>query len=71
MPQVKGEKILVSVEEAVSLLSIGRSKLLDLTYDGSIPSIKVGRRRLYSLESLQVWARDEMVKQGVGLWIEG
>jgi excisionase family DNA binding protein len=71
MPEVKGDKILVSVSEAASLMSLGRSKFLDLTYDGSIPSIKVGTRRLYSLESLQVWARDEMVKQGVGLWIEG
>jgi excisionase family DNA binding protein len=63
MPEVKGDKILVSVSEGASLLSLGRSKFLDLTYDGSIPSIKVGRRRLYSLERLQVWARDEMVKR--------
>ena len=62
MPEVNGDKILVSVAEAMELLSLGRSKLLDLTYGGEIPSLTIGRRRLYPLEQLQVWARNQMVK---------
>jgi excisionase family DNA binding protein len=48
-------KMLVSVEEAMSALSLGRSKLLELTYSGEIPSVKVGRRRLFSVDELQQW----------------
>ena len=48
-------KMLVSVEEAMSALSLGRSKLLELTYNGEIPSVKVGRRRLFSVDELQQW----------------
>ena len=48
-------KILISVEEAMSALSLGRSKLLELTYSGEIPSVKVGRRRLFPIDQLQQW----------------
>jgi excisionase family DNA binding protein len=62
MPQIKGDKILVNVEEAGEILSLGRSKLLELTYKGKLPSLKVGRRRLYPLEGLANWAKDQMVE---------
>ena len=62
MPEIAVQKILVNIEETMKLLSIGRSKLLDLTYNGTIPSLTVGRRRLYPLEQLQLWARDQMLK---------
>ena len=62
MPEVVGQKLLVDIEEAMSLLSIGRTKLLEMTYANTLPSIKVGRRRLYPVEGLTVWARDEMVR---------
>ena len=54
------EKILVNIKEAMDTLSIGRSKLLELAYDGTIPSIKVGRRRLFPVDGLANWAREEM-----------
>ena len=54
------EKIMVGVDEAISLLSIGRTKLLELTYAGEIPSIKLGRRRLYSRKSLEDWAASKI-----------
>jgi len=38
MGRIKANKILVNVAEAVDILSIGRSKLLELTYAGKIPS---------------------------------
>ena len=64
MREVNGTKILVNVEEAMEALSIGRSKLLELTYEGKLPTIKVGRRRLYPLDRLQKWVEDEMIKSG-------
>ena len=64
MSEVNGTKILVNVEEAMEALSIGRSKLLELTYEGKLPTIKVGRRRLYPLERLQKWVEAEMTKSG-------
>mgnify|MGYP006410057447 CR=1 FL=1 len=50
-------KILLSVEETMRALSLGRSKLLELAYSGEIPSIKVGRRRLFPWKGLVEWAK--------------
>ena len=58
MAKLQANKILVNTDEAIDILSIGRSKLLELTYAGAIPSLKVGRKRLFNLESLREWARD-------------
>jgi len=60
-------KILVDVQEAMEILSIGRTKLLELTYDGEIPSIKVGRRRLYKTASLEEWAQAQQEEDALGL----
>jgi excisionase family DNA binding protein len=57
-------KMLVSVEEAMSALSLGRSKLLELTYSGEIPSVKVGRRRLFSVDELQQWVTKRLKASG-------
>jgi excisionase family DNA binding protein len=61
MPRTKSNKILVSVGEAVDILSIGRSTLLALTYQGKLLSLKVGRRRLFFLEGLIEWARAKAI----------
>ncbi|MQF49039.1 helix-turn-helix domain-containing protein [SAR202 cluster bacterium AC-647-N09_OGT_505m] len=53
------DKILISVDEAMAALSLGRSKLLELTYSGELPSIKVGRRRLFPVDGLTAWASGE------------
>jgi len=52
-------KILVSRAEAQEILSIGRSKLLELAYSGEIPSLKIGSRRLFETEALYAWARSK------------
>ena len=57
-------KILISVEEAMSALSLGRSKLLELTYNGEIPSVKVGRRRLFPVDQLQQWVANRSKPAG-------
>jgi excisionase family DNA binding protein len=38
-------KVLVSIEEAVILLSLGRTEMYRLVRSGDIPSVKVGRSR--------------------------
>ena len=49
MAKITREKILVNVEEAAEILSIGRSTLLR-------------RRRLYPLEGLAAWAKAQMTE---------
>ena len=46
---------LLSVEEAARSLGIGRSSLLKLTYDGKIPSLKIGSRRMYRPNEIENW----------------
>jgi excisionase family DNA binding protein len=48
-------QILVTVDQATRLMQIGRTKLLELAYDGSIPSLKVGARRLFKRKALEEW----------------
>ena len=54
------KKILYSVEEAAEALSLGRSTLLAMAYDRQIPSITVGRRRLFPVDELEKWAADRL-----------
>lgn len=60
MAQLQGSKILLSVEETLQALSLGRTKLMELTYQGSIPSVKIGKRRLYPLDQVTQWAREQV-----------
>jgi excisionase family DNA binding protein len=60
MAHLQGSKILLSVEETLQALSLGRTKLMELTYEGSIPSVKIGKRRLYPLDQVTKWARDQV-----------
>ena len=45
-------KLLYSVPEAAELLSIGRTLAFQLIADGTLPSFKLGNRRLVSLHDL-------------------
>lgn len=47
--------LLISVPEAARLLSIGRNTAYDLIAAGTLPSIKLGRRRLVSVIALEAW----------------
>jgi len=51
-------KLLVSAEEAASILSLGRSKIFELLAEGSLESFTVGRRRLIPRQAL-----DEFVER--------
>ncbi len=48
-------KLLLSVEEAAAVLSVGRSLVYDLVMHGDIPSIKVRRMRRIPLHALQAY----------------
>jgi excisionase family DNA binding protein len=51
------DSILVSIPEALKRVSIGRSMLYLLMAEGSIHSVKAGRRRLVDAASLERWAK--------------
>jgi excisionase family DNA binding protein len=48
-------KLAYSVDEACSALSIGRTAVFDLLRRGEIASVKVGRRRLIPVASLDAY----------------
>ncbi|MDP8936312.1 MAG: helix-turn-helix domain-containing protein [Actinomycetota bacterium] len=48
-------KLLLDVEAAVEATSLGRSKLYELMADGTIESVKVGKRRLIPADALAVF----------------
>lgn len=50
------ETLLISIPEACMRTGIGRSFLYERLAEGSIRSVKAGRRRLIDAASLQVWA---------------
>lgn len=47
---------LITIPEALSRTGIGRSFLYERLADGSIRSVKAGRRRLVDVASLTAWA---------------
>ncbi len=48
--------LLCSIPEALALTGIGRSFLYERLADGSIRSVKAGKRRLVCVASLTAWA---------------
>ena len=53
MPRGFTKPIWVSPSEAGRLASIGRTRVYELMADGTLKSIKIGRRRLVSYASLE------------------
>ena len=48
-----GASLLVSVEQAASILAIGRTRMFELVMSQTITSVKIGRRRLVVRRSLE------------------
>lgn len=46
------EKLAYSVEDVADLLSVGRSKVVQLVSTGELPSVKLGGRRLVTRRDL-------------------
>ena len=49
------ERLAVSVEEAAAMLGLGRTTIYVALGDGSLRSLKVGKRRLIRVEALKAW----------------
>jgi excisionase family DNA binding protein len=47
------ERLAVSVAEACAMIGIGRTKLYELIRDGRLKRVKVGRRTLLSVASIE------------------
>ena len=55
--------LLLKVEAAAKLLSLGRSKMYELIAAGDVPSVRVGRSVRVPMTALRQWV-DDLVKQG-------
>jgi excisionase family DNA binding protein len=58
-------KLLVSVEEAAQMLSIGRSLVYKLVLSKQVLSVKIGRTRRIPVFALEVFIAQQMGQQGV------
>ncbi len=61
VPEEETAPLLVSIEEAARLLSISTRTVYRLIEDASLPYIKLGRRTLVSVASLENWIADQEV----------
>lgn len=50
------EKLFLTLSEACEVLGIGRSRLYELVRNGEIASVKLGRSRRFTSESIRAWA---------------
>lgn len=53
------DPLLVSIERAGEVLSIGRSKTYDLINQGKLATVTIGRRRLVRMDSVRAIALGE------------
>lgn len=50
-----GERLAVSTSEAARLTGIGRTTLYEAIGSGALRSLKIGKRRLITVEALRDW----------------
>jgi excisionase family DNA binding protein len=58
-----GLALLISVEEAASILGIGRTLMFELMMQGKVSSVKIGRRRLVVRQELDEFVRELSISQ--------
>lgn len=51
-------RLLLTVEEASDVLSIGRTTMFDLIRTGRVASVRIGRLRRVSMDALHAFARE-------------
>jgi excisionase family DNA binding protein len=51
----KPEPLAVSPVEAARLTGVGRTTIYQALRSGALPSMKIGKRRLISIEGLRAW----------------
>jgi excisionase family DNA binding protein len=59
-------KLLLSVDEAATLMSLGRSIVYDLVMRQQIASIKVGRMRRIPVSALREYVQQRLIEDGRG-----
>jgi excisionase family DNA binding protein len=50
------ERLLLSPKEAARMLAVGRNQLYEWVHDGTLPSLRVGRRILIPVVALERFA---------------
>ncbi|MFH1141998.1 MAG: helix-turn-helix domain-containing protein [Chloroflexota bacterium] len=59
------DKLLLSIPEALQITGLGRSKFLELVYQGRIASVLVGRRRFIRPDALRAFVNSLQAEQEV------
>ena len=64
--ELRTDPIMIGQREAARVLGLSERTLSKLIADGDIPSIRLGGRRLFSVEALKAWvaAKTEMPASG-------
>lgn len=60
------ERLAVSVEDAAAMAGVGRTTLYAALGDGSLRSLKIGKRRLIRVEALSAWITAHEAEGGKG-----
>ena len=59
-------KGLMSQAEVIKWTGLGRTKIQELTAQGILPSIRIGRRRLYPSDAIEGWLKSLVEEQMQG-----
>lgn len=60
------EKLLLTPEEAGTVLGVGRSRVYDLMRTRQLPSVRIGKSRRVPAAAVQAFV-DELMEKGSGL----
>lgn len=63
-PSHPSTPLLVRVEEAARILSLGRSTVYEMINTGELPSVKRGAARRIPLAAIEKWVADQ-IQQGL------
>lgn len=57
-PSPRQDAILIGYDAAAELLGVCRRQVESMVATGKLPTVKVGRRRMFRPEALRQWAKD-------------
>ena len=59
----KGERLLLKPINAAAMLSVGRSKIYEMIYDGTVPSVRIGGMLRVPRAAIEKLADDAMAER--------
>ncbi len=62
--ETKVESDLLTVEELISWIRLGRTRTHELLRSGELPSYKLGRRRVIARRDVEAWLEQNRAKPG-------